>query len=574
MIHHGNPVSRGIAAGPVFLYQPFTAAVSEALLEESAVSEALNKYENAKKNAESELKAIRARLETSDPEKAKIFSAHIDILFDEAMDCDIRELIECDRYSPDRAIDEVFEKYARILGKSPDPLIKERASDIRDVKTRLIRVWNGVAEKNLSSLPAPAVIVVHDLLPSDTATLDRKNVLAIVTEIGGSTSHSAIIARSYGIPAILGVENATTHFSQGETVIADALTGQVISNPTQEQLADCDEKRSRFLAQQAKINSYMEKEAVTPDGVRVDIELNLASVSEQSLEGAKCTDGVGLFRTEFLYMGRDTLPTEEEQFEIYREVLTKFGDRPVTLRTLDIGGDKKLDCLNLPHEENPFLGNRALRLCFERPDIFRTQLRAAYRASVYGNLWIMFPMVASMDDIRRAKQVVAEVKAELTKEGIAFSPDVKLGIMIEIPSIALLADFAAKEVDFASIGTNDLCQYTMAVDRLNPAVSEYYQSYNPALFRLIHIAAKSFIDNGKPVCVCGELGGDRLGAAVLMGLGVRKLSMSISSVAQTRKLVNELEMKKAAEIAAKVLDLSTAQEVEKYLNEALKDILL
>lgn len=573
MIYHGNPVSKGIAAGPVFLYQPFTAAVSGDLLEESAVPEALNKYEAARKNAESELKAIHARLQSADPEKAKIFTAHIDILFDEAMDGDIREQIENNRCPPDRAIAEVFEKYARILGKAPDPLIKERASDIRDVKTRLIRVWNGVPEKNLSSLPAPAVIVVHDLLPSDTATLDRKNVLAIVTEIGGSTSHSAIIARSYGIPAVLGVDKATEHFSQGETVIADALTGQVISEPTEEQLRSCTEKRRRFLAQQDQINAFINQEAVTPDGVRVDIELNLASVSEQALEGEKYTDGVGLFRTEFLYLGRDSLPTEEEQFEIYRAVLTKFGGRPVTLRTLDIGGDKKLGCLNLPHEENPFLGNRALRLCFDRPDIFLTQLRAAFRASVYGNLWIMFPMVASMDDIFRAKQAVFEVKKELTDENIAFSPDVKLGIMIEIPSIALLADFAAKEVDFASIGTNDLCQYTMAVDRLNPAVNEYYQSYNPALFRLIHLAAKSFLEKGKPVCVCGELGGDRLGAAVLMGLGVRKLSMSISSVAQIRKLVNELPMKKAEQIAANVLAFSSAKEAEQYLNSVLKEIL-
>ena len=519
MIYHGNPVSKGIAAGPVFLYQPFTAAVSGDLLEESAVPEALNKYEAARKNAEAELKALHARLQSADPEKAKIFTAHIDILFDEAMDGDIREQIENNRYPPDRAIAEVFEKYARILRKAPDPLIKERASDIRDVKTRLIRIWNGVPEKNLSSLPAPAVIVVHDLLPSDTATLDRKNVLAIVTEIGGSTSHSAIIARSYGIPAILGVDKATEHFSQGETVIADALTGQVISEPTKEQLRGCAEKRRRFFAQQDQINTFINKEDVSPDGVRVDIELNLASVSEQALEGEKYTDGVGLFRTEFLYLGRDSLPTEEEQFEIYRAVLTKFGGRPVTLRTLDIGGDKKLGCLNLPHEENPFLGNRALRLCFDRPDIFRTQLRAAFRASVYGNLWIMFPMVASIDDIFRAKQAVFEVKKELTDENIAFSPDVKLWIMIEIPSIALLADFAAKEVDFASIGTNDLCQYTMAVDRLNPAVNEYYQSYNPALFRLIHLAAKSFLENGKPVCVCGELGGDPRAAVLLLGMG-------------------------------------------------------
>ena len=309
------------------------------------------------------------------------------------------------------------------------------------------------------------------------------------------------------------------------------------------------------------------------DGTLLPVHLNVGSANDQELAAEKYTDGVGLFRTEFIYMGKEQLPTEDEQYEIYKKVLTAFGDRPVTIRTLDIGGDKKLQCMELPVEENPFLGNRALRLCFSMPEVFLTQLRAALRASVHGNLWIMFPMVGSMDDIRRAKAFVQQAKDQLDAQGVPYSPNVKLGIMVEIPSIALVADLAAKEVDFASIGTNALTQYSTAVDRMNPALREYYQSYHPALFRLIGYVVESFAKEGKPVSVCGEMGGDPYAAAVLAGLGMSKLSMGSASVARIKKMLSGLTMEKARELAAKARSLPTNDEVESYLKAELAALL-
>lgn len=308
------------------------------------------------------------------------------------------------------------------------------------------------------------------------------------------------------------------------------------------------------------------------DGTLIPIHLNLGSVSSYELAAAACTDGVGLFRTEFLYIDQKQLPTEEEQYKIYKKLLTAYGDRPVTLRTLDIGGDKSLRCMELPEEKNPFLGNRALRLCFTMPEMFLTQLRAALRASVHGDLRIMFPMVGSLDDIRRAKGFVEQAKAQLEERGIPYKKDVKLGIMVEVPSIALIADLAAKEVDFASIGTNDLVQYAAAVDRLNPALGEYYQSFHPALFRLMGYVAESFAREGKPVSVCGEMAGDPLAAAVLVGLGVNKLSMGLPSVARIKKLLSGLTMEKARELADKARILSTSREVEDYLKAQLEPL--
>jgi phosphotransferase system enzyme I (PtsI) len=306
---------------------------------------------------------------------------------------------------------------------------------------------------------------------------------------------------------------------------------------------------------------YLNKEPLTQDGVRIDIGVNIAGTDEDELAAAAFTDYVGLFRTEFLYLGRDTLPTEEEQFAAYKKALERFGGRPVTIRTLDIGGDKTLPCMNLPKEDNPFLGNRALRLCFSKPDLFRTQLRALLRASEFGNLWLMLPMIGSIDDIRRAKETLAAVRAELEAERIPVG-DFKTGIMIEIPAIAMIADKAAKEVDFASLGTNDLCQYLLAVDRLNPAVAPYYQSLHPGLLRIIAAAIRAFIATGKPISVCGEMGGDVLAAPLLVGMGLRKLSMGRGSVARIKRTLAGLTLRAAQDMAARALDCATAAEVE------------
>lgn len=572
MKYTGNPVSEGIAIGEAFHYTPYTPTVAEATISPDMTARAIASYEAAQAAAKAELSAIFTKLSADDPDKAKIFTAHMDLLFDAAMDEDIRDSINDDNYATAWAIHKVFEKYIKIISKSKDELIRERAADMKDVKTRLLRCLEGVPEKNLAALDNPVIVVAHDLFPSDTATLDRAKVLAIVTEVGGPTSHSAIIARSYEIPALLGMQGAMGLIPANETIIIDAVKGALITQPTAGEIADYTEKKAAFAIKMAETKKYLGILPVTADGTRIEVELNIGAASVQELAGSEFTDGVGLFRTEFIYMGKAQLPTEDEQVEIYKKVMLEFGERPVTVRTLDIGGDKKLDCMELPVEDNPFLGNRALRLCFDKPDIFKTQLRACLRASVYGNLWLMFPMVGSMDDIRKAKGMLAEARAELDAEGIAYKHDVKVGIMIEIPSIAILADMAAQEVDFASIGTNDLTQYTTAVDRMNPAVAKYYQTYSPAMFRLIGFVVEQFHKVGKPVCVCGEMGGDKLAAPVLVGLGMRRLSMGLASVAQIKKILSGLTIAQAQAIAHEARTLATAGEVEEMLKTKLSHL--
>ena len=566
MRYTGTAVSAGVVIGKVYLYERFVSDVSKCPM--GTPAEEAAHYLAARDAAQGELETLCQHFtELGDNEKASIFSAHLEILSDETMDEEIQAGISGGESSGPWVIRSVYEQYASMFEQLADPIIRERAVDLRDVCARLLRCWEGLPEQNLSALPEPVIIITHDLVPSDTATLDRNNVLGIVTEIGGSTSHSAIIARSYEIPAVLGVSGILSQLEDRQEVILDAVDGAILTGFDEEVRSAYEAKRREILRRQAHTKLYIDREPITPDGVRIAVELNIASAEPQNLEYAKYTDGVGLFRSEFLYMGRSALPTEEEQFQAYRKVLMTYGSRPVILRTLDIGGDKPLDCLDIPKEDNPFLGNRALRLCFQHPDMFRTQLRASLRASVYGNLWLMFPMVASMDDIRRAKSCLESAKAELTAEGIPFSPDLKVGIMVEIPAIAFLADQAAREVDFASIGTNDLTQYLTAVDRGNPEVRAYYQTYHPSLFRLIGYVVRSFAAQGKPVGVCGEMGGDPLAAAVLIGLGMRQLSMGAASVASIKQMILSTSCETAKALAETVCGLSTADEVRKYLKE-------
>lgn len=572
MVYQGNPVSEGIAMGKVMLYEPFVPVVERTAVTKEEIPAEVSHYKSARNSAKEELEILHARLQQDDPGKAKIIKAHMDILFDVAMEEEIEDAIS-DGKSTEAAVDKIFRKYIKIIGKSADERIRERASDLEDVRCRLLRNCMGVKEKNLAFLTDPVVVVAKDLFPSDTASMDRKKVLGIVTEVGGPTSHTAIIARSYEIPALLGVSNILSELKNGQEVIVDAVDGSLITDPTSEEEKAYKEKDVQFRQQAAETKQYLSGDAVTKDGVKIEVELNIGSANAQEIHDIQYTNGVGLFRSEFLYMGRDTLPSEEEQFKIYRKVLTQAGSNPVTLRTLDIGGDKKLNCMELPKEDNPFLGNRALRLCFQHRDIFKTQLRAALRAGTIGNLWIMFPMVGSLDDVRNAKAVVREVQQELENENIEYGKNIKYGIMIEIPAIAMIADLAVEEVDFASIGTNDLCQYTTAVDRLNQNVASYYQSYHPAMFRLIRYTVEQFNKAGKPICVCGELGGDKLAMPVLLGFGMRRISMGIASVARTKKIISRLDLNRAKEMADKVCQMETAGDIEAYLKDSLKDII-
>ena len=564
----GNAVSGGISIGKIFVYKPFTVEVNELHFDnEDSVDEQKCKYEKARESAKAELEEIINNLSVCDPDKCGIFQAHIDFLFDEAIEEEIVELIEEELMEPVSAVSIIYNQYAEMIGNSRDKLLAERSADLLDVRMRLIRNLYGIPEKNLSKLPGPVIIAAHDLLPSDTATIDRDNVLGIITETGGDTSHSAIIARSYGIPAVLGINSLLSKVNDNQAVIVDAVAGKVIIEPDSETEQSYVLEREKYNAEEAVTREYLDKAPQTKDGVRVNIGLNLGSADTLELQQEKYADYVGLFRTEFLYMGSDHMPSEEEQFEAYKKVLMAFSGRHVIIRTLDIGGDKTLSFMSLPKEENPFLGNRALRLCFDEPELFKTQLRALLRASVYGELWIMLPMVGSIEDIRKAKSIIEATRDELIYDGFEVCGNLKVGVMIEIPSLAMMADKVSMEVDFASIGTNDLCQYLTAVDRMNPQVAQYYQSFHPAMFRLMANVIDSFNAAGKPVSVCGELGGNTLAVPVLVGLGMKTLSMSVSSVAGVKRVLSQYSVEEMKELASEVINCSTQEEVIKCIKE-------
>lgn len=542
----GEAVSGGIAIGKAYHYCPVEYTVEPAQAGNPA--EERKRLETARAKALEELKTIQNSFPEEQKDKAMIFAAHQELLEDEELLDMLQMGIQDEGYTAEYAVQSSFEEYIGLLSRVKDPTIAGRVADLKDVRNRLLRILHGDPEKSLSRLPGDVIIVAHDLLPSDTATMDRQHVLGILTEVGGKTSHSAILARSMHIPAVLGVTDVRKNIADGEEIILDAVEGLVLRDPTDEETAEYRKQEEAFQVRRRQTETYLAAEPRTKDGVPVQIGLNIGGADAD--ETYRYIDFVGLFRTEFLYMENDHWPTEEEQFEAYARVLRLAKGKPVTLRTLDIGGDKQLPYYELPKEGNPFLGKRALRLCLAEEPLFRTQLRAAYRASVYGKLQIMFPMVGSLDDIARAKAVAESVRQELAAEGVPMG-EVPLGIMIEIPAIAMLAPLAAAEVDFASIGTNDLCQYLCAADRMNASVAAYSQSMGPAMLKTLKMIIDAFRAAGKPLSVCGEMGGDPAAAALLVGMGLRKLSMSASSVAAIKEMLAthtlpELEAKAAA----------------------------
>lgn len=561
----GNPVSRGIVIGRVMRYEPFCPQIRESPIPAGDVPKALARYEEARRRAQAELDVLEARLRNTDKDKAKIIAAHRDILLDPAMDQEIRELVSGLKLSPDAAADRVCGAYADILAKSKNELMRERASDLLDVRARLLRCWAGAPERTLSALPGPVIVAADDLYPSDTAALDRTHVKGLITQVGGATSHTAIIARSYGIPAVLGVAGAMKELADGQTVILDAVEGVVVTEPSAEEIAAYRAGAEQAAARLQAEKICLDTEPVTLDGVRLEIRLNVAAATGHELSGAAYADGCGLFRTEFLYLNGDHLPGEKEQFEAYRKVLEAFGTKPVVLRTMDIGGDKQLPALDLPRESNPFLGVRGLRLSLERMGLFRTQVRAALRASAYGNLKIMMPMVGGLDEVRAARTVFDEEGSALDAAGIPWDHGFALGIMVEVPSIALIADIAVREVDFISVGTNDLTQYLCAADRMNSAVRQYYQEYHPAVFRLLAHLAEVCRRAGKDISVCGELGGDPLAIPALAGMGICRLSMGAASLAGAKRVVRAMRLSEARALAAEVLQLGTHGEIRARL---------
>ncbi|MTQ95821.1 phosphoenolpyruvate--protein phosphotransferase [Pseudoflavonifractor sp. BIOML-A6] len=562
----GKPVSRGIVLGRVLKYRPFVPSVSDAPISTEDVEAAWARYDKTVELARQELDRLEARLLADSPDKAKIVAAHREILQDPAMDEEIRGLIGA-RTPPDAAIERVYGSFIELLGRSKNEMMRERASDLVDVKNRLLRCWAGEPERNLARLEQPVIVVADDLYPSDTVSMDRSKVLGIITQVGGATSHTAIIARSYEIPAVLGVPGALAALEDGAEIVLDAVKGEIVLCPTGEECAAYAAAAEQVRENLRETAAYLDAEPVTLDGVRAEVRLNVAAANDFELSGAAHADGCGLFRTEFLYLEGDRLPGEEEQYQIYKRVLLAFGEKPVVLRTLDVGGDKQLACLELPHESNPFLGVRGLRLCLAHEALLRTQVRAALRASVHGSLRVMLPMVGALDEVRAAKAIFREEGEALSAAGIPWNPSMPVGIMVEVPSIALIADLAADEVDFVSVGTNDLCQYLTASDRMNPSVKPYHQDYHPAMFRALGYIARSFQAAGKPVSVCGELGGDPLAIPALLGLGIQKLSMSRASLAGAKRVIRSIRMEDAQALAQRVQSLKTEGEIKACLTE-------
>lgn len=533
-------------------------------------AETLAALEKATGTAEAELNGLASAMREYAPDKAAIFDAHLSILHDIKIKAEIVHRIQNEHVTAEWAILSAYSLFIKIFEAIDDPIIKERASDLKDVRDRLLRCCAGIQAWNLICLPEEVVIFAKDLFPSDTAQLDRKKVLAIVTDKGNDNSHTAILAKSLGIPAVLGVSGLLEYVKNDMVAVVDAIDGNVVLEPSPAEYEMYVARQTQYLRSADETAKYLSRPGKTADGVRIDITLNINGMRENELAAAAYTDGVGLFRTEFLFMNALSPPTEDEQYTVYSKVLQTFNDKPVILRTLDIGGDKRLPYMELPMEENPFLGLRGLRFCLANEGLFRTQLRAALRASVHGKLWIMFPMVGSLEDVRRSRALLELYKAELVEEGAAVASDIMVGIMIEIPSIALIADAVVKEVDFASIGTNDLCQYVTAADRMNASVAYCYQTLHPGLLRLISCTVKAFNAAGKPVCICGEMGGEPKSAALLVGLGMRKLSMGVSSVARIKEILSHFTVEQLEEIAAACLKFGTAGEVDAYCTDKVR----
>ena len=561
--------SRGVAVGNVYRYIQEEIVIPDYTVAEDKVEEEIGKFAAAMAATLKQLDTIRQKaLDEMGPEEAAIFEAHMQIAQDPSLSDGIKSLVESSHTNVVAATAQTIETFANIFLGMEDPYMRERGADIKDIGDRLMRNMLGMNPRGLSHISGEVILVAQDLAPSDTASLDKNVVKGIVTAAGGPTSHAAIMARTLEIPAVMGVGDIES-FVDGDKAVVLGTDGIVEMNPSD---ADWDEYTNQAAAFQEELKRLRESanlEATTTDGHHVELFGNIGKAKDAKNALTMGAQGIGLYRTEFLYMENDELPAEDVQFEEYKKVAQDMKGKPVIIRTMDIGGDKELKYLDLPSEMNPFLGYRAIRISLNRPDIFKVQLRALLRASAFGDIHIMYPMIASVEEVKQANVMLDECKEELTAEGKEFNKDIKVGIMIEVPAAAVISPILAKYVDFFSIGTNDLCQYTLAVDRMNEAIGSLYQPLHPGVLRLIKHVIDASHEQGKFTGMCGELASDPVATMILLGLGLDEFSMTASSIPLIKNILRSVSKAECEEVANKALTMDTAEEITGYAKSVL-----
>lgn len=561
--------SRGVAVGNVYRYIQEEIVIPDYTVADDKVEEEIGKFAAAMAATLKQLDTIRQKaLDEMGPEEAAIFEAHMQIAQDPSLSDGIKSLVESSHTNVVAATAQTIETFANIFLGMEDPYMRERGADIKDIGDRLMRNMLGMNPRGLSHISGEVILVAQDLAPSDTASLDKNVVKGIVTAAGGPTSHAAIMARTLEIPAVMGVGDIES-FVDGDKAVVLGTDGIVEMNPSD---ADWDEYTNQAAAFQEELKRLRESanlEATTTDGHHVELFGNIGKAKDAKNALTMGAQGIGLYRTEFLYMENDELPAEDVQFEEYKKVAQDMKGKPVIIRTMDIGGDKELKCLDLPSEMNPFLGYRAIRISLNRPDIFKVQLRALLRASAFGDIHIMYPMIASVEEVKQANVMLDECKEELTAEGKEFNKDIKVGIMIEVPAAAVISPILAKYVDFFSIGTNDLCQYTLAVDRMNEAIGSLYQPLHPGVLRLIKHVIDASHEQGKFTGMCGELASDPAATMILLGLGLDEFSMTASSIPLIKNILRSVSKAECEEVANKALTMDTAEEITGYAKSVL-----
>lgn len=563
----GIGASEGVSIGKVLLFREEEMVIPEVKAADSTIESELTKLEEGLKKSKTQLISIREKVkEKMGEDKAAIFDGHIMLLEDEDLLMEVQDKIKGENMPAARALKEGIDEYCEMISQLDDAYLRERAADLQDIGKRWLKNLLDIKIYDLSNLEPDTVVVTYDLTPSDTAQLDLKNCVGFITEVGGKTAHSAIMARSLELPAVVGVKGILSEVKEGETVIMDGEAGELFLNPAEELLSQYEVKREELRKEKEELKKLIGEEAVTIDGRKVDIWGNIGSPNDVDAVIESGATGIGLYRTEFLFMNSDHFPTEEEQYQAYRIVAEKMKGKPVTIRTMDIGGDKELPYLDLPKELNPFLGYRAIRISLENKDMFKTQLRAILRASRYGQIKIMYPMISSINEIRKANTILEECKRELDEIGKVYDRNIKVGIMVETPSTAIIAYKFAKEVDFFSIGTNDLTQYFLAVDRGNEMVSALYNSFNPAVLEAIQKVIDAAHNAGISVSMCGEFAGDKKATKLLLGMGLDSFSMSASSTLQVKKIIRSSSYAEAQKYRDIILQQDTPAEVlEKLL---------